>query len=171
MSKYLHLRSISNPSKMLLGDRRGAYWVHESEPDTDNWQSHYGFITIPSQASGHNYQLTRHITRDDIFWRSKDNPEAASRPGEEFDLVLDLNTRYFGVQWWNWGSLEDDLKEKKFIDLPDPHVNGREDRTPPPDPYLLPFGCWEDREDDEGNEMVFLEVESDSTPVRVKFVE
>lgn len=166
---YLRMRSVTEASKTLLGDPLASMRHHFTQPDRDDWQKQLGFITIPSQASGQSYEVTHYLTRSELRSRHDDQEPL---PGEEYELVLDCEgARAFTIEWWNWGGLEDDLKGKKFINWVDPRLNGIEDRTPPGDPYVLSYAAWEDLEDDEGNDMVRLEVEQNKTPVKVRFVE
>jgi len=143
-----------------------------AEPDRDDWQKQLAFITIPSLASGQSYEVTRNLSRGELLMYDKRNPPVVPLPGEEYELALDCESaRAFRVDWWNWGSLEDELKGKKLIAWVDPRLNDIEDRTPPGDPYVLSYAAWDDIEDDDGNEMVWLEIEQDKTPVTVRFVE
>jgi hypothetical protein len=79
-----------------------------------------------------------------------------------------------GTRWWNWGSLEDDSKGKKLGSRTDPVLNGKEkdeDRKRLHADLALSYDDWKDVGDDEGNEMVRLEVVFDDAPMSIMVVE
>jgi hypothetical protein len=161
--------SITEPRRSLsVGPLPRHLRIHWADPyPADNWRDLMGFVTIPSYASGEELLVTRTLEREDLFSKTWAGTYNIPRPGEEFELGLDSD---FYVEWWNWGDLEGDLKDKKFVVLPNPKYSDRDD-PPPPDPYLLPYACWDDFEDDEGREMIYLQIDQSEETKRVKFVD
>ena len=104
-----------------------------------------------------------------------DEADLANPDGFEVKLnSAFLRHRWPGVRWWNWGDLEGDLKGKVLGDRTDPSLNSMDretERKKLPDNLVLPYAAWEDFEDEEGNEFVWLEVEFDETSMGVKVVE
>ncbi|KAI9811402.1 MAG: hypothetical protein M1826_003192 [Phylliscum demangeonii] len=167
----VRMQSATDPGQRLatLGRPHPSYRVHFKEPDgREDWRTQMAFMTVPSWASGQSVTVRRVLERRFLFPPADHDADALiPRPGDAFDLLLDAD---IVVAWWNWGDLERDLKEKKFVNWPDPRLNDRHD-PPPPEPYLLPYACWEPPEDEDGNEMVYLDVEQDPAPRRIRFVE
>jgi len=77
-----------------------------------------------------------------------------------------------GIAWWNWGDLQGELKGKKLGSVGDPKLNDKdreEERKKLDDDFELGYEDWKDVEDDEGNDMVWLEVQFDEGVVEVDF--
>jgi hypothetical protein len=75
-----------------------------------------------------------------------------------------------GIEWWNWGALDAELKGKKLGYVADPVLNekSREEAAKKiPGDLVLGYDNWKDGEDEEGNEMVWLEVDFDEGSVEV----
>ncbi|WEW57134.1 hypothetical protein PRK78_002594 [Emydomyces testavorans] len=149
--------------------RRGAMIHHYKTPDEDDWQQKLGFITLPPAASGGSYSVTREVNFTELL-----GADVSQKVGTIFGLELHpsglMGTP--GIEWWNWGDLEGELKGKNLGYRGDPKLNdkNREEEKKTLGDIVLPFGCWEDTEDDEGNEMVWLEVEFDNQVIDVELV-
>lgn len=137
----------------------------------EDWKEKLGFVTIPCASSGQSYNIERAV---DLSQLLEDPP----KPGDAFEI--NLSSAQFergpGIEWWNWGNLEGDLKGKKLGWRGDPKLNEKsreEEGKKLPHDLVLSFENWRDAEDDEGNQMVWLEIVfgSDRDLVRVEVVE
>ena len=83
------------------------------------------FITVPSQDSGQSIQVEHLLKREMITGNldtgRKGNDKLES--GERCTLQLSDN---ISIGWWQWGDVEDDLKNKKFAVQEDPKTDERE---------------------------------------------
>ncbi|KAF2034828.1 hypothetical protein EK21DRAFT_107457 [Setomelanomma holmii] len=132
-------------------------------PMADDWQEELGFATIPSLQSGDAYTVDRTI-RLDAFETSR---VASFVPGQTLRFHLSEGRNLPGIEWWNWGALDRELKSKKLGYRGDPIYNDKdreEERKHLPDDLVLGYDNWRDVEDDEGNQMVRLEVVFGDTP-------
>jgi hypothetical protein len=72
------------------------------------------------------------------------------------------------------GRIEDDLKGKMLGAVADPIIYGQsrmEETYHVSSDIVLAFDNWRDNRDEEGNEMVWLEVECDETPFDMRIVD
>ena len=161
IAAFVCMRSRTNPDKTLqLGHVGGAVRVHWKYPVEDNWRDVMAFVTIPSQESGESFNVTHVLERHWLLEGGK----VAPLPGEEF--IISLDKKCF-IAWWNWGGLEQELKGKKLVQIPSPEISRSRE---PEEDEVMSYGCWE-WEDDEGNEMIFLDVVIEGEPALVKFEE
>ncbi|KAF2175778.1 hypothetical protein K469DRAFT_701474 [Zopfia rhizophila CBS 207.26] len=144
---------------------------HYKEPAEGDWQQKLGFVTIPPASSGKSYSVTREIELGEVF-----ETDGLVKERGVFEVKLDDMSfkKSPGIEWWNWGDLEGEFKGKKLSYRADPKLNDKnreEERKKLPDDVVLPYGCWKNTEDDEGNQMAWLEVDFDERPLRVEIVE
>jgi hypothetical protein len=157
--------------KYLLGDPLFGVHMRYAIPSSDDWKTELPFVTIPPGSEG--LTVTKTITWEHFLQaRGKAvSEERRPRPGDEYELVLCKGRRETFTEWWNWGDLQTDLKDRRLVNLVNPKLNGVEHADPPPEPILLPYAAWEEECDDEGNDFVRLLVHLDTTPVVVRFIE
>ncbi|PGH16324.1 hypothetical protein AJ79_01866 [Helicocarpus griseus UAMH5409] len=149
----------------------GAFIPHYKQPSERDWQETLGFATIPPAISKKSYDVVKEIDFAEVV-----ADRGLLKVGVEFEFGLrgEPLRQTPGIEWWNWGDLEGELKGKVLGYVTDPRLNGwdrEEERRKLPGDFVLPFGCWEDSEDDDGNEMVWLEVVVDERRIRVEVVE
>ncbi|KAF2127462.1 hypothetical protein P153DRAFT_398794 [Dothidotthia symphoricarpi CBS 119687] len=142
------------------------------QPSKEDWQQILGFVTIPSLESGQVYTVDREL---DISSLPEEHTLTLSK-GETVHFRLEGNNfrRSPGIEWWNWGDLNPDFKGKKLGYRGDPWLNDKdreEERKLLPPDLVLGYENWRDPEDDDGNEMVWLEMEFDETPMCCQVVE
>lgn len=158
--------------KYLLGDPLPGVHMRYAEPKSDDWKDELPFITIPPGDEG--FTATRTISWERLFQHPSGNPvsqEQRPRAGDEYELCLTGGRKETFTDWWGWGDLEGNLKDRKLVDLVNPKLNGVEDPKPPPPHIVLPYGAWDEDYDDNGNQFVHLLIHLDTTPVILKFVE
>ncbi|CAJ2509138.1 Uu.00g141640.m01.CDS01 [Anthostomella pinea] len=142
-------------------------------------RQNHSYVTVPPGDEGLTFQKG-------ISWGSLLRPYGRPLPenvepviGDRYDLVFAKNERREPfTQWWNFGDLESDLKDKKLVHYmprpdPAPVSSGEEDESPQfsPDSVVLPFKAWEDYRDEDRDTFVRLAVHFDTTPVEIVFVE
>ncbi|KAF2870649.1 hypothetical protein BDV95DRAFT_595365 [Massariosphaeria phaeospora] len=141
-------------------------------PCEDDWRESMEFITIPSHESGECYTAARDL---DIT-RLLDDEQSQL---EAWDVVsLQMNSSFAfgrspGVEWFNWSALNGSLKEKKLGYRCDPELNDKsrkEQAAKLPANLILSYDNWMDAEDDEGNEMIRLEMQFSENWVDVDIV-
>jgi hypothetical protein len=146
-----------------------AMRINYQDPEEEDWQEKLGFITIPAMSSEAAYTIDREI---DLSYLSNEcKPKLLEGGNIEFKLVNEAYKNSPKMAWWNWGDLEGDLKGKKLGYRSDPVLNDKdreEERKHLPNDLALGFDNWRDTEDDEGNEMIRLEVEWDNSTVSVQ---
>ena len=155
------MRSLTNPGKGSLLPRPHGI-VHWKYPHQDDWTEVMDFVTVPSAESGECLHVKHVLERD----RVTSDERYAPMPGERCTVSLEPD---FFVAWWNWGAIEEELKGKRFVYIPDPSISGRKDSTPKPN-EVLSYGCWE-TEDEEGYPMLFLDVVQEGEPAVLEFEE
>jgi hypothetical protein len=143
----------------------GHLRLREVDRLREDYRKYKEFIVIPSYSSGEDFTIKRRITAPQL--RRHWSPTSTPSPGEEYTLSLNPSP-HFRVDWWNWGSLDGDLADKFLTDWPKPRSDSPEADLPPKN-AVLPFACWEEDADDDGNTFVWLEIEWDKTPFKVKF--
>ena len=155
------MRSVTDPAKGLpLAHPSSAVRVHWKFPAEDDWREVMEFVTIPAENSGESLRVTRILERKWLL-QGATKPE----PGEQYRLSV--NADCF-VAWWNWGSLDGALKDAKLVHVPSPAISDRKDSELKPN-EILSYGAWE-VEDDEGNEMVYLDFEAGGEGPAVQIV-
>ncbi len=157
--------------KYLLGDPLPGVHLKYSGPQSDDWKSELPFVTVPPGEGG--VTVTKAISWGRLLEiRGKTpSPERQPQPEDEYELYFAPGARGIFTDWWNWGDLDTDLKDRKLVDLVNPELNGVKDPPLPSPPILLPFESWGEVEDDDGNSFVRLLVLLDTTPISVKFVD
>lgn len=163
MKKFLRFTEFGmNPSSCLI--------IHYMSPREEDWQQTLGFVTLPPADSKRAYSVKREIDFAEIF-----KSTAFLKPGVVFEFGLSPpGHRTPEVEWWNWGDLEGDLKGKVLSERCDPMLNDKdreEERKKLPENVVLACKSWEDKEDDQGNEMVWFEVVFDKREIKVEFVD
>jgi hypothetical protein len=163
IGSYLSMVSATAPERYLTLGRSASHSAPRDPGYRTDWRKRMGFITIPSLASNDTFYIKRVLSRKELT--SHDGPKA----GEEFKVALSEDTY---VAWWNWGDVEDDLKDREFVCVPDPRLNGKErgEETPQPKIWLMSYGAW-DVEDEEGREMIYLQIEHEKDEQRVRFTD
>lgn len=166
----LQMRTKDGPEKYLLGDALPGVHMRYPEPESDDWKTELPFATVPPGDEG--LTVTKAITWKQLLQhRGKPpQPDKQPQPGDEYSLHFARGRRETFIDWWNWGDLEGDLKDRKLVNLVDPKLNGVEDPQPPPPPTLLPFEAWGEECDESGNDFVRLLNILDTAPLVVKFV-
>jgi hypothetical protein len=85
----------------------------------------FDFVTIPASEE----LIAKHeLTAERMFQAHNDHGSSTLgpddvKPGDKFRISLNIRQ---GFTWWHFGSLDDDLKDKKFIGLwEEPEEDGR----------------------------------------------
>jgi hypothetical protein len=161
----------NNESYRQLVFNSPAHRHNYRTPAEEDWQEVFGFVTLPSLDSKGAYTIDREIDLSSLTEDCK--PNLTTGETVQFKLVdWDYNNSP-GIRWWNWGDVGGDLKGKRLGYETDPVLNGkdREDQVNQlPEDLVLGYDNWKDTEDDEGNEMVRLEVHWDKTLCSVQVV-
>ena len=162
IASSVFLRTVKDPIHSLpMNHPRPGCCYNIKEPMEDDWREAMEFLTLPAQESGERLRATCTLKRK---WLSKDE-KWSPRPGDEYRLSVDADCR---VAWWNWGSLDGNLKGRRFTHCPSPRI------SPGSLKWLREgdvqsYGAW-DEEDEEGNEMVFLECVAEAETPTILFV-
>ena len=128
-------------------------------PNGDDWREKMEWVTIPAQDGGESLRVTRTLARK---WLAR----SGLIPRADRDYVLSVDPKR-SVVWWNWGSLDGTLAGKRLVNIPRPDISGREEGLGADD--VLSYGAWED-EDEEGNEMRYLDFEAEGELPIVKLI-
>ena len=161
IASHVSLSSVNDPTKALqLGRVSPGVRVNWKYPVADDWREAMDFATIPAQNSGESLRVARTLERK---WLA----QAGTGPRPDGEYALSVDPECF-VAWWNWGSLNGSLENKSFVHVPDPATSGRRDGNLGAND-VLSYGAWE-AEDDEGNEMVYLDFASEGAAPVVKFI-
>lgn len=165
------MRNSDRATKYQLGDSLPGVNMRCAEPESDDWKTELPFVTVPPGAEG--LAVTRTISWERLLQhRGKTPPlDKQPQPEDEYELYFASGRRETFIDWWNWGNLDGDLKDRKLVNLVNPKLNGVKDPALPPPPTLLPFDAWGEECDDSGNDFVRLLIILDTTPVLVKFVD
>lgn len=165
------IKSVADSQKTLCtgGLPSKARRIHWAQPEERDFRDQMSFITVPSLESGESFSMTRQFPMDSVLLEREKEGCAMPEPGEEFTVQLRSECH---VEWWNWGSLQGDLREKKFINLPHPSVSGRrKEEYELGDQWVLGYGWNLDWEDEEGDEMIYFELQTEEPGLRIKFCE
>lgn len=163
------MRNCDDATKYLLGDSLPGVHMRYAEPKSDDWKTELPFVTVPSGTQG--LTVTKTISWGRLLQQRGKAPavDKKPQPGDEYELFFCPGRRGSFTDWWNWGDLDGDLKDRKLVSLVNPKLNGVKDPALPLPPILLPFDAWGEDFDDDGNELVRLLIILDTTPVLVRF--
>lgn len=159
---HKHMRLLPGPAEHMRRHYKnpfdGLYDFKESLP----------FSTVPP---GDGLILERVVTWGNIFPGGYIivPPERVPQPGDAYDVAIKEPLHRTGCPWWNWGSLDDDLKNKKLIS-PRSSRRSKPSSTEAEDEVRC-FGYGpEDRKDGDGaTPLANLIVHYDTTPQRIQF--
>ncbi|KAK2592121.1 hypothetical protein QQS21_010192 [Conoideocrella luteorostrata] len=169
-SLRLLMRNSDRATKYLLGDSLPGINMQYAELELDDWKTELPFATVPPGAEG--LTVTRAISWERLLQHRGKAPslDKQPQPGDEYELYFAPGRLEPFTDWWNWGDLDGDLKDRKLVNLVNPSLNGVKDPALPLPPTLLPFDAWGEGSDDSGNDFVRLLIILDTTPILVKFV-